>query len=78
MGSSDDGHPSREWSRCARHEGIPVSATHTITVAIVGAARRVSAGRWNVASGIVVAWVVTLPAAALVSAAFYVLAGLFG
>ena len=44
--------------------GIPVSTTHTITGAIigVGAARRVSAVRWNVASNIVVAWVITLPA----------------
>ena len=59
--------------------GIPVSTTHTITGAIVGvgAARRISAVRWNVASSIVVAWVVTLPAAALVGACFYWLAGLF-
>jgi inorganic phosphate transporter, PiT family len=57
--------------------GVPVSTTHTITGAIVGvgAARKVSAVRWNVASGIVVAWVVTLPAAALVAAIFYALAG---
>jgi inorganic phosphate transporter, PiT family len=34
--------------------------------------------RWNVASGIVVAWVVTLPAAALVAAIFYALAGFLG
>ena len=60
--------------------GIPVSTTHTITGAIVGvgASRRMSAVRWNVASSIVVAWVVTLPAAALVGAGFYALAGLFG
>ena len=44
----------------------------------VGAARRVSAVRWNVASSIVVAWVVTLPAAALVGAMFYGLAGVVG
>jgi PiT family inorganic phosphate transporter len=63
----------------ATHFGIPVSTTHTITGAIVGvgAARRVSAVRWNVASSIVVAWVVTLPAAALIAALFYWLAGLF-
>jgi PiT family inorganic phosphate transporter len=56
--------------------GIPVSTTHTITGAIVGvgAARRVSAVRWNVASNIVVAWIVTMPAAALVAALFYILA----
>ena len=59
--------------------GIPVSTTHTITGAIigVGTARKVSAVRWNIASNIVVAWVVTLPAAAVISAAFYWLSGLF-
>jgi PiT family inorganic phosphate transporter len=53
--------------------GIPVSTTHTITGAIVGvgASRRLSAVRWNVASSIVVAWVVTLPAAAFIGAFFY-------
>jgi inorganic phosphate transporter, PiT family len=60
--------------------GVPVSTTHTITGAIVGvgAARKVSAVRWNVASNIVVAWIVTLPASALVAATFYALAGLLG
>jgi len=50
--------------------GVPVSTTHTITGAIVGvgAARRVSAVRWNVASSIVYAWVITIPAAAVVAA----------
>ena len=59
--------------------GIPVSTTHTITGAIVGvgAARRVSAVRWNIASSIVVAWVVTLPASALMAALAYGLASLF-
>ena len=59
--------------------GVPVSTTHTITGAIVGvgASRRLSAVRWNVASSIVVAWVVTLPASAVVGALFYWLAGLF-
>ena len=53
--------------------GVPVSTTHTITGAIigVGASRRLSAVRWNVASNIVVAWVVTLPAAALIGAGAY-------
>ncbi|HEY5409453.1 MAG TPA: inorganic phosphate transporter [Caulobacteraceae bacterium] len=53
--------------------GVPVSTTHTITGAImgVGAARRVSAVRWNVAQSIVIAWVVTMPAAALMAAAIY-------
>src|SRR5262249_56491661 len=46
--------------------GIPVSTTHTITGSIigVGAARKVSAVRWNVATSIVMAWVITLPAPA--------------
>ena len=57
--------------------GVPVSTTHTITGAIVGvgAARRVSAVRWGVAKEIVTAWVVTLPAAALISALTYWVAG---
>src|SRR6202047_4413618 len=58
--------------------GIPVSTTHTITGAIVGvgAARRVSAVRWNIAKNIVVAWVITIPAAGLIGAFFYALCGL--
>ena len=53
--------------------GIPVSTTHTITGAImgVGAARRASAVRWGVAGNIVIAWFLTIPASALVAAAFY-------
>ncbi|WP_027579578.1 inorganic phosphate transporter [Bradyrhizobium sp. Ai1a-2] len=53
--------------------GVPVSTTQTITGAIVGvgAARRVSAVRWNVASSIVYAWVTTIPAAAAVAAVTY-------
>jgi PiT family inorganic phosphate transporter len=53
--------------------GVPVSTTHTITGAIVGvgAARRTAAVRWHVAQRIVVAWIVTLPAAALMGAAVY-------
>jgi PiT family inorganic phosphate transporter len=62
----------------ATNIGVPVSTTHTITGAIVGvgAARRVSAVRWNVASGIVWAWVITMPVAGLLGAAFYGLARL--
>ena len=58
--------------------GIPVSTTHTITGSIVGvgAARKVSAVRWNVASNIVTAWVITLPAAGMIAALFYLLSGL--
>jgi PiT family inorganic phosphate transporter len=53
--------------------GIPVSTTHTITGAIigVGAARRVSAVRWGVAGNIVIAWILTMPAAGLIAAACY-------
>lgn len=60
----------------ATHIGVPVSTTHTITGAIVGvgAARRVSAVRWNLATGIVWAWVITMPIAGLIGAAFYFLA----
>jgi PiT family inorganic phosphate transporter len=60
--------------------GIPVSTTHTITGAIVGvgAARRVSAVRWGIAGSIVIAWIITIPAAAAISALSYWFAGLFG
>jgi inorganic phosphate transporter, PiT family len=63
----------------ATYLGIPVSTTHTITGSIigVGAARKVSAVRWNVASNIVMAWVITLPASALIAAFFYLQSGLF-
>jgi inorganic phosphate transporter, PiT family len=57
----------------ATYFGIPVSTTHTITGAIigVGAARKTAAVRWNVAGDVILAWIVTLPAAALLGAAFY-------
>jgi inorganic phosphate transporter, PiT family len=57
----------------ATYFGIPVSTTHTITGAIigVGAARKVGGVRWNVATDVVLAWIVTLPASALFAAAFY-------
>jgi inorganic phosphate transporter, PiT family len=60
--------------------GIPVSTTHTVTGAIVGvgAARKVSAVRWNVASNIVMAWIITLPASALMAALCYLLSKAFG
>ncbi|HEY8581071.1 MAG TPA: inorganic phosphate transporter [Beijerinckiaceae bacterium] len=56
--------------------GVPVSTTHTITGSIigVGASRRLSAVRWNVAKDIVIAWVVTIPAAGLIGALFTALA----
>lgn len=51
----------------------PISTTHTITSSImgVGATKRVSAVRWGVAGNILVAWVLTIPAAAAVAAAVY-------
>jgi PiT family inorganic phosphate transporter len=60
--------------------GVPVSTTHTITGCIigVGAAKRVSAVRWGVAKEIVTAWIITIPAAAMMAALFYFVAGLFG
>jgi PiT family inorganic phosphate transporter len=53
--------------------GIPVSTTHTIAGAImgVGSTRRLSAVRWGVAGRIVVAWILTIPVAALVAAAAF-------
>ncbi len=53
--------------------GIPVSTTHTISGAImgVGATRRLSAVRWGVATRIIWAWVLTIPAAALVAGITY-------
>jgi PiT family inorganic phosphate transporter len=63
----------------ATYLGIPVSTTHTVTGAIigVGAARKVSAVRWNIAGNIVIAWVITLPATALVAALCYLLSRVF-
>jgi PiT family inorganic phosphate transporter len=57
------------------YAGIPVSTTHTITGAIVGvgAARRFSAVRWGVARRVVWAWIFTIPGAALIAAATYLL-----
>ena len=57
----------------ATHFGIPVSTTHTITGSIVGvgATNRFSAVRWGLASRIVWAWVLTIPAAGLMAALSY-------
>jgi PiT family inorganic phosphate transporter len=59
--------------------GIPVSTTHTITGAImgVGSLRRLSAVRWGVAHRIVWAWILTVPASAIISALAYLLVGRF-
>jgi PiT family inorganic phosphate transporter len=55
--------------------GAPISTTHTVTSAImgVGATKRLSAVRWGVAGNIITAWVLTIPAAAAVSALSYVI-----
>jgi len=61
--------------------GIPVSTTHTITGSIVGvgSAHRTRAVRWGVAGNIVIAWVITIPASALLAAlAWWLSGGLFG
>jgi len=59
----------------AAFRGLPISTTHTITSAImgVGATKRISAVRWGVAGNIVVAWVLTFPAAAAFAAIAYLL-----
>jgi PiT family inorganic phosphate transporter len=57
----------------ATHFGVPVSTTHTITGSIVGvgATQRLSAVRWGVATQIVWAWVITIPAAGTLAALVY-------
>jgi PiT family inorganic phosphate transporter len=59
--------------------GLPVSTTHIITSSVmgVGATRRLSAVKWGVAGNIATAWVLTIPAAALVAGVFYKVAHLF-
>jgi inorganic phosphate transporter, PiT family len=57
----------------ATHYGYPLSTTHVISGAVLGAGatQRLSAVRWGVAGNIVVAWILTIPAAGLVAAALY-------
>lgn len=59
--------------------GLPVSTTHAVAGAIagVGSIQRVRAVRWNVAGNIVVAWILTIPAAALVAAIAFFLIQIF-
>ncbi|MGH3009692.1 MAG: inorganic phosphate transporter [Gaiellaceae bacterium] len=55
------------------HFGFPISTTHAVSGSVMGAGatKRFSAVRWGVAGNILVAWLLTLPAAGLVAAAFY-------
>jgi PiT family inorganic phosphate transporter len=63
----------------ASHAGFPLSTTHVISGGIMGAgaAKRVSAVRWGVAGNIAVAWVLTIPAAAIIGALVYGVTSLF-
>jgi len=62
----------------ASHFGMPISTTHAITASVfgVGASKRVSAVRWQVATNILVAWVVTIPAGAAMGAIAYLIVNL--
>jgi PiT family inorganic phosphate transporter len=62
------------------HFGFPLSTTHVINGGVMGsgAAKRVSAVRWGVARNIMIAWLLTLPAAAAIGAAAYGLTRIFG
>jgi inorganic phosphate transporter, PiT family len=62
------------------HFGFPLSTTHVINGGVMGAgaAKRLSAVRWGVAGNIIVAWLLTLPAAAAIGAAVYGFSAIFG
>jgi PiT family inorganic phosphate transporter len=64
----------------ASHLGFPLSTTHVISGAVMGAgaAKRLSAVRWGLAGNIAVAWILTLPAAAVIGALVYGLSSAFG
>ena len=64
----------------ASHLGFPLSTTHSITGAVLGAgaAKRLSAVRWGLAGNIAIAWALTIPAAAAVGALTYGLSRIFG
>jgi inorganic phosphate transporter, PiT family len=64
----------------ASHLGYPLSTTHVISGGVMGAgaAKRLSAVRWGVAGNIAMAWVLTLPAAAIIGAAVYAFSSIFG
>jgi PiT family inorganic phosphate transporter len=62
------------------HFGFPLSTTHVINGGVMGAGagKRISAVRWGVAGNIVVAWLLTLPAAAAIGALAYAVTAVFG
>src|SRR3954449_994603 len=64
----------------ASHLGFPLSTTHVITGGVMGAgaAKRLSAVRWGLAGNIAIAWIVTLPAAAVIGGLVYAISSLFG
>ncbi len=64
----------------ATHLGFPLSTTHVMSGGVMGAgaAKRLSAVRWGVAGNIAVAWVLTLPAAAIIGGAVYLFTSAFG
>jgi PiT family inorganic phosphate transporter len=64
----------------ATHLGFPLSTTHVISGGVMGAgaAKRLSAVRWGVAGNIAIAWVLTLPASALIGGLVYAVSSLFG
>src|SRR3954465_10701625 len=64
----------------ASHLGFPLSTTHVITGGVMGAgaAKRLSAVRWGLAGNIAIAWIVTLPAAAVIGGLVYAITSLFG
>jgi PiT family inorganic phosphate transporter len=64
----------------ASHFGFPLSTTHVISGGVMGAGagKRLSAVRWGVAGNIVLAWIITVPAAGAIGAAVYGLTRLFG
>src|ERR671926_436040 len=64
----------------ASHVGFPLSTTHVISGGVMGAgaAQALSAVRWGVAGNIVVAWVLTLPASAIIGALVYAFSSIFG
>jgi inorganic phosphate transporter, PiT family len=64
----------------ASHAGYPLSTTHVISGGVMGAgaAKRLSAVRWGVAGNIIIAWVLTIPAAATIGALIYGITSIFG